>query len=90
MQCVGGLCVARVGPTSIARCVVQPANAVTHEGNDKTFRLLSFTINIFLARPIEAKSSKLNSSPLHLSISWHTNGLLLLKNASLVAGSSVR
>jgi hypothetical protein len=46
---------------------------------------LTVTIDIFISRSIQVESAKLNCSPIHLTISRHTDGLFLVKNTALVA-----
>ena len=50
--------------------------------------LLTITIDVLLSRSIQVESTKLHSSSVYLTVAWHTNGLLLVEYATLVAWNS--
>lgn len=52
------------------------------------FWFLSLTINILISSSIQVESAKLDSSSVHFAVAGHTDGLFLIKNTTLVAGSS--
>jgi hypothetical protein len=53
-----------------------------------SLRLLAVTINVLISRSIEIESTELYSGSVYLTVSWHTDGLLLVEHAALVAWNS--